>query len=116
MVKAIDMGYHNPNDTGHTISYNRISNVADGISYTGGNCDIFGNDIFDVTDDGIEPDYASANVRIYNNRISMAQNNAISLQDVDNGMPWFIIRNQIIGYTESVLKTRQIENRVCVLS
>ena len=42
---------------GHTVAHNRISNVADGISYPAGNVDIFGNDIFDTSDDGIEPDY-----------------------------------------------------------
>ncbi len=105
--EGIDMGYHTPYPTGHTIAYNSISNVADGISYPGGNCDIFGNDIFNVVDDGIEADYGSANVRIYKNRITMAQNNAISLQDFDNGMPWYIIRNQIVGFGENVLKIRQ---------
>jgi len=48
-------------------------------------------------------------VRIYDNRFSMAKHNAISLQDFDNGMPCFIISNQIINYEQSVLKTRQTE-------
>lgn len=103
------MGHHTPYPTGHTIAHNRISRVGDGISYTGGNCDIFGNDLFNILDDAIEPDYASANVRIYRNRISMAKHNAISLQDFDNGPPWYIVGNQIMGYRQSVLKTRQGE-------
>ena len=107
--EGIDMGHHAPYPTGHTIAHNRISRVGDGISYTGGNCDIFGNDLFDILDDAIEPDYASANVRIYRNRISMAKHNAISLQDFDNGPPWYIVGNQIMGYRQSVLKTRQGE-------
>lgn len=46
------------------VAYNRISRTADGISYPHRNCDIYGNDIRDVTDDGIEPDYGYANVRM----------------------------------------------------
>lgn len=104
--EGIDMGHHTSDQTGHTIAYNRISNTADGISYTGGNVDIFGNDIFNVSDDGIEPDYASANVRVYNNRITLAQNNAVSLQDF-SGMPWYVIGNQIISFEEGALKIRE---------
>lgn len=102
--EGIDMGYHNSFQTGHTIAHNRISHTADAISYVGGNADIFGNEIIDVADDGIEPDYASANVRIWGNRITNAMHNAISLQDFENGMPWYIIRNQIISYQQNVLK------------
>lgn len=102
--EGIDMGHHNAQQTGHVIAHNQISLVADGISYTGGNVDLFGNDIFDVADDGIEPDYASANVRVWGNRITNAQHNAISLQDFENGMPWYIIKNQIISYQQNVLK------------
>lgn len=102
--EGIDMGYHNSSQTGHTIAHNMISHTADAISYVGGNADIFGNEIIDVADDGIEPDYASANVRIWGNRITNAMHNAISLQDFENGMPWYIVRNQIISYQENVLK------------
>lgn len=107
-------GTRNPYLTGHIIAHNKISNVADGISYIGGNTDIFGNDIFNVSDDGIEPDYSGPNVRIWGNRISMAYHNGISLQDFDNGMPWYIIGNQIISYEQSFLKTRDSESNFVV--
>ena len=41
---------------GHIVAHNSITNVADGVSYPGAGCDIYGNEIFDVSDDGIEPD------------------------------------------------------------
>lgn len=82
--------------TGHAVAYNRISHVADGISYPERNCDIYGNDIFDVSDDGLEPDYGYANNRLWGNRIYNYKNNAISFQPMKCG-PWYIVRNQVIG-------------------
>lgn len=86
--------------SGHTVAYNSISRVADGISYPNTNCDIFGNDIFDVTDDGIEPDYGYANIRIWQNRISNSRHAGISFQPM-NGGPWYIIRNQVAAGNEA---------------
>jgi len=80
----------------HTVCHNRISRVADGISYPGRNCDIFGNDIFDVSDDGLEPDYGWANNRMWGNRIYNYKNYALSFQPMYCG-PWYFIRNQVIG-------------------
>ena len=80
----------------HTVCHNRISRVADGISYPGRNCDLFGNDIFDVSDDGLEPDYGWANNRMWGNRIYNYQHSALSFQPMYSG-PWYFIRNQVIG-------------------
>jgi len=91
---------------GHTIAYNSISRVADGISSSLYNTDIFRNDIFDVTDDGIEPDYGYANIRVWENRISNARHNGFSFQPM-NGGPWYFIRNQVAAPLESTLKLRQ---------
>jgi len=92
--------------SGHTVAYNSISRVADGISSPDHNCDIFGNDIFDVTDDGIEPDYGYANIRVWENRISNARHNGFSFQPM-NGGPWYFIRNQVAAPLEACLKLRQ---------
>ncbi len=98
---------------GHTVMYNSISRVADGISYPGKNCDIFGNDIFDVADDGIEPDYGTVNNRIFGNRISNAYHNGISFQPM-NGAPWYIMRNQVAAPVESALKFRDSVDRALI--
>jgi hypothetical protein len=50
--------------SGHTVAHNSITSVADAISQPRINVDIFGNDIFDTADDGIEADIGEANVRI----------------------------------------------------
>lgn len=97
----------------HSVLYNSISRVADGISYPGKNCDIFGNDIFDVSDDGIEPDYGYANIRVFGNRISNAYHNGISFQPM-NGAPWYILRNQVAAPVESALKFRDAVDRALV--
>jgi nitrous oxidase accessory protein NosD len=91
--------------SGHTIAWNRISLVADGISYPLSNTDIFRNEIFDVTDDGVEPDYGYANIRIWENRISNVHHNSFSFQPM-NRDPWYFIRNQAAAPLESSLKLR----------
>ncbi|WP_419600143.1 right-handed parallel beta-helix repeat-containing protein [Thiolapillus sp.] len=91
--------------SGHTVAWNRISRVADGISYPLSNTDIFRNEIFDVTDDGIEPDYGYTNIRVWENRISNVRHNAFSFQPMNRG-PWYFIRNQVAAPLESTLKIR----------
>lgn len=97
----------------HTVRNNSISRVADGVSYPGSNCDIFANEIFDVSDDGIEPDYGYANNRVYHNRISNAFHNGISFQPM-NGAPWYILRNQVAAPVESALKFRNGVDRALI--
>jgi len=99
--------------SGHVVAYNSITHVADGISYPHRNCDIYGNEIFDVSDDGIEPDYGYANVRVWGNRISNALHNGISFQPM-NGAPWYILRNQVAAPTESALKFRDSVDRALI--
>jgi len=84
---------------GHTIAHNSISRTADGISYPRANVDIFGNEIFDNSDDGPECDNGTVNVRVWKNRIHMTLHNGITFQD-QNGAPWYLIRNQIILDTD----------------
>lgn len=91
--------------SGHDVAYNTISHVADGISYPHQNCDIYGNEIFDTSDDGIELDYGYANVRCWRNRISNPRNNGISFQPV-NGAPWYVLFNQVAAPQENALKFR----------
>jgi hypothetical protein len=89
----------------HIVAYNSITHVADGVSFPGSNCDIYGNDIFDVTDDGLELDEGEANTRAWGNRIHNAGHNGISMAPM-NGAPWYILRNQIISYQQSAFKFR----------
>ncbi|MGI8995694.1 MAG: Ig-like domain-containing protein [Pyrinomonadaceae bacterium] len=97
--------------SGHTVAHNSITNVADAISYPLTNVDIFGNDIFDTSDDGIEADNGRANVRMWSNRIHNAVHNAISFQP-QNGAPWYIIRNQIVSNKEAPFKFRTTDRFV----
>lgn len=98
---------------GHTVCYNRISRTADGISYPTTNVDIFGNDIFSTSDDGIEGDYGHANVRIWGNRITNPRNNGISFQPMD-GAPWYVLFNQVAVLNESVMKLRDRSDRALI--
>lgn len=90
----------------HVVAYNSITRSADGISFPSRNCDIYGNDIYDVTDDGIELDYGLANTRAWGNRIHNAGHNGFSFQPQD-GAPWYIVRNQIVNVQESIIKFRE---------
>ena len=75
--------------------------------------DIFGNDIFDTSDDGLELDFGQANVSVWGNRIHNAVHNGISFQPQDGG-PWYIIRNQIVGSVESPFKFRTTDRFVLI--
>lgn len=99
--------------SGHTVAHNSITSVADGVSYPRANVDIFGNDIFDTSDDGLELDLGLANVRAWGNRIHNAYHNGISFQPQEGG-PWYIIRNQIVGSVESPFKFRTTDRFVLI--
>ncbi|MCD6404850.1 MAG: right-handed parallel beta-helix repeat-containing protein, partial [Planctomycetes bacterium] len=80
---------------GHVVCYNRISGFADAIDTFGSQecsaIDIYGNEIVDMTDDGIEADYSRHNVRVFNNRLTNCFQ-GISQQPVFGG-PVYIFRN-----------------------
>lgn len=95
----------------HTVCYNRIARSADGISYPHANCDLFGNDIFGMSDDPIEPDYGYANVRIWGNRLH--GHTGVSFQPMYCG-PWYIVRNHAIS-TGNVFKLR-VQDRFVVVN
>ena len=95
----------------HTVAHNSITHVADGISTPGTNVDIFGNDIFDTSDDGIETDEGRTNVRVWGNRIHNAVHNAFSFQP-QIGAPWYFIRNQVINNLEDIAKYRTWDRAV----
>jgi len=80
----------------HDVCFNRISRTADGVSYCHRNCDIYNNDIFDVSDDGLEPDYGYANNRMWCNRLTNCHHADLSFQPMYCG-PWYFIRNQCVG-------------------
>ncbi len=99
---------------GHTVVHNTISRVADGISYPGRNVDIYGNDILDTSDDGIEFDYGRANNRAWSNRITNLYNNGISFQPMD-GAPYYVLYNQVaVLNNQSVLKLRTRSDRALI--
>ncbi len=100
--------------SGHTVAHNTISQVADGISYATRNCDIFGNDIFDTSDDGIEPDYGYANIRMWQNRIANTHYHAFSFQGMSVG-PWYFIRNQVTTARGAIYKFR-VTDRIVVVN
>ena len=81
--------------SGHVVAYNRISQTADGVSYMRRNCDVYGNDIFATSDDGIEPDFGLANNRMWGNRIYDIHNNGLSFQPQRSG-PWYFLYNQVV--------------------
>jgi hypothetical protein len=82
----------------HTVCYNRVSRTADGVSYALRNCDIFSNEVFDISDDAVEPDYGYANTRIWGNRLAGPV--GVSFQPMYCG-PWYIVRNQILATTNA---------------
>jgi hypothetical protein len=96
---------------GHVVAHNDITNVADGISNGTYNIDVFGNDIHDTSDDGFEGDPGGVNIRVWGNRIHNAAHNGISFQP-QSGAPWYILRNQLVGFKESPFKFRTTDRSV----
>lgn len=109
--EGIELNGYSVESFGHVVAHNRISNVADGISNGTYNIDVFGNDIFDTSDDGVEGDPGGTNIRVWGNRIHNAAHNGISYQPQSNS-PWYILRNQLVGFMEAPFKFRTIDRIV----
>ncbi|MBX7115675.1 MAG: hypothetical protein K1X64_15205 [Myxococcaceae bacterium] len=88
---------------GHVICHNSITHFRDAITlvprYPGQaparSIDIYGNDIFDVADDGVEADYSFHNVRIFKNRMRNYLS-AVSMQPSVAG-PTYVFRNEFFS-------------------
>jgi len=111
--EGIELNGYAVESFGHVVAHNSISNTADGISNGTYNIDVFGNDIFDTSDDGFEGDPGGVNIRVWGNRIHNAAHNGISYQP-QNGSPWYIIRNQLVGFMEAPFKFRTTDRSVIV--
>jgi Right handed beta helix region len=109
--EGIELNGYSVDSFGHVVAHNSISNVADGISNGTYNIDVFGNDIFDTSDDGFEGDPGGANIRVWANRIHNAAHNGISFQP-QNSSPWYILRNQLVGFMEAPFKFRTTDRSV----
>ena len=109
--EGIEMNGYAVESFGHVVAHNSISNVADGISNGTYNIDVFGNDIFDTSDDGFEGDPGGVNIRVWGNRIHNAAHNGISYQP-QNSSPWYILRNQLVGFMEAPFKFRTTDRSV----
>jgi len=109
--EGIELNGYSVESFGHVVAHNSISSVADGISNGTYNIDVFGNDIFDTSDDGFEGDPGGANIRVWANRIHNAAHNGISYQPQNNS-PWYILRNQLVGFMEAPFKFRTTDRSV----
>jgi hypothetical protein len=109
--EGIELNGYAVESFGHVVAHNSITNVADGISNGTYNIDVFGNDIFDTSDDGFEGDPGRANIRVWANRIHNAAHNGISFQP-QNGSPWYILRNQLVGFMEAPFKFRTTDRSI----
>ncbi|MFQ5342719.1 MAG: hypothetical protein ACE5F6_14345 [Anaerolineae bacterium] len=94
---------------GNIVCHNRVSRFGDGVSVQpneagnqGYSADIFGNDIFDIVDDPIEIDYATANFRVWRNRVTNARM-GISLAPIFGG-PIYVFRNAFFNLDYSAYK------------
>jgi hypothetical protein len=109
--EGVELNGYSVESFGHVVAHNSISNVADGISNGTYNIDVFGNDIFDTSDDGFEGDPGGPNIRVWANRIHNAAHNGISYQPQNNS-PWYILRNQLVGFMEAPFKFRTTDRSV----
>ena len=59
------------------------------------NVDVYNNEMRELNDDGVEPDYSYGHIRIYRNRIVNPRWHGISFQPMMCS-PWYILRNEIV--------------------
>lgn len=104
--ECVELGHSSEN----TVCYNRMDRSADGVSYPHADCDIFGNDIVNMSDDPVEPDYGYANNRIWGNRLHGFS--GVTFQPMYCG-PWYLVRNHIIS-RGNAFKLRVQDRFVCV--
>ena len=99
------------NGEGHVICYNRIENWWDCISLAtndrnatphSSSIDIYGNDIRQATDDGVEADYVHHNIRIFRNRLTNTFS-SLSFQPCFGG-PGYLLRNAMYNTTNKPFK------------
>jgi Right handed beta helix region len=109
--EGIELNGEFTDSNGHVVAHNEITNIADAISNGDFNIDVFGNDIYDVSDDGFEGDPGGANIRVWGNRIHNAAHNGISFQPQQSA-PWYILRNQLAGFKEAPFKFRTTDRAV----
>jgi hypothetical protein len=116
-VESSDTGINCPG-SGHVICYNRVSRFWDGISIANYGkpspewanaaqppqvaIDIYGNDVSEALDDGIEADYGLYNIRVFENRV-MNVHSGISAQP-NLGGPLYLFRNVVYNTTNTPLK------------
>ncbi|MCE9615829.1 MAG: right-handed parallel beta-helix repeat-containing protein [Lentisphaerae bacterium] len=102
---------------GHVICNNRISGFDDGINtFSSPPCaaiDIYGNDITQCIDDGIEMDYSECNTRCFENRLTSVFM-GISAQPVHGG-PVYIFRNVLYNIRSSPFKLHNSPSGVLLL-
>jgi hypothetical protein len=95
--------------SGHVIRFNEIHGWYDGVEVGDSNpgivtmgCDVYGNEIYDCTDDGIETDASRHNIRVHDNRITNCLC-GLSCQPVFGG-PVYFIRNVVYDWQLKPLK------------
>jgi hypothetical protein len=91
---------------GHAVCFNDITDFADGVSYGGGNIDVYDNYIHETLDDFLEPDYSRENYRLWDN-LCFNSMCGVSFQPMKGG-PWYVFNNVLVGNYLHALKVKQI--------
>ena len=92
--------------SGHVIAYNRMAHLGDGMNNGSGGhisaSDVHNNDVIGATDDCLEADHATTNLRVYHNRLTNCRT-GVSVQP-SHGGPVYIFRNLIFNTAHSPFK------------
>jgi hypothetical protein len=103
--------------SGHVVGYNRIRGFADAIdTFPSSRCaaiDFHNNDVYELTDDGIEMDYSERNTRCFANRLTNVFQ-GISAQPVHGG-PVYIFRNVLYNVGVETFKLHNSPSGVLML-
>jgi hypothetical protein len=89
---------------GHVVCHNDVAGYGDALNVGEGDraVDLYGNEVRDAYDNGAELDFASGNVRLWQNRFTNTYS-PISAQPV-NGGPAYVVRNVAVNMVDEPLK------------
>ena len=103
--------------SGHVIAYNRMEHLGDGMNNGSGGhisaSDVHNNDVSGATDDCLEADHSTTNLRVYRNRLTNCHT-GVSAQPVHGG-PAYIFRNLILNTKATPFKLHNHTSGVLLL-
>ena len=108
--KGISLGGENTRGgPGCVIAFNSVTRVTDALNMNG-DCDLYGNQVWDIRGNAVSTDGAWENVRIWGNRFMQSSSSPMTFQPQKAG-PWYYLYNQMGLHNNGLFKWR-VQDRI----